>query len=163
MSQRTIARKLAGPLFGLSALALSILGAPNVPAVRAASPTVSVGDVVVALEGEATADLRRALRSALTDELSQLAERGVVLNRPLVVSATLTTLSSQQREQRASATAAISLALRRADDQVLFAELRGRASAEEQAGTLASVRSAALRAAVQGAVRRLPEAVKRAR
>lgn len=158
MSQRTFSRKLAGPLFGLSLLVLA-----SAPTVQAASPTVSVGDVVVALEGEANAELRRALRSALTAELSQLGERGVVLNRPLVVSATLTTLSSQQREQRASATAAISLALRRADDQVLFAELRGRASAEEQAGTLASVRSAALRAAVHGAVKRLPEAVKRSR
>lgn len=160
MSKRAITRKLAGPLLGLS---LVVLGAPSLPAVHAATPAVSVGDVVVAIDGAGNSDLRRALRSVLTDELSQLVDRGVVPSRPLVVSATLTTLSSQQRERRASATAAISLALRRADDQVLFAELRGRASAEEQAGTIASVQSAALRAAVQGAVKRLPEAVRRSR
>jgi hypothetical protein len=160
MSKRALTRRLAGPLLGLS---LVVAAAASVPVVRAATPPVTVGDVAVAIDGEANAELRRTLRAALTDELSHLTERGVVVSRPLVVSATLTTFSSQQREQRASATAAISLALRRADDQVLFAELRGRASAEEHAGTIASVRSAALRAAVQGAVRRLPEAVRRSR
>jgi hypothetical protein len=159
MSKRALTRTLT-TLLGLS------LVVSGVTRVRAASPAVSVGDVTVALEGvgaEATPELRRALRAALTEELSELHRRGMVPTHPLVVSATLTTLSSQRRERHASATAAISLALRRADDQILFAELRGRASAEEAAGTLASVRSAALRAAVQGAVRRLPEAVQRPR
>lgn len=160
MSKRALGRTLATPLLGLS---LIVLGAPIT---RAASPGVSVGEVTVALDGvgsDATPELRRSLRVALTEELSELHRRGALPSQPLVISATLTTLSSQRRERHASATAAISLALRRADDQVLFAELRGRASAEESAGTLASVRSAALRAAVQGAVRRLPEAVQRRR
>jgi hypothetical protein len=156
MSKRALSRTLATPLLGLS---LIVWGASLA---RAASPGVSVGEVTVALDGvgsEATPELRRSLRAALMEELSELQRRGVVPSRALVISATLTKLSSQRRERRASATAAISLALRRADDQVLFAVLRGRASAEESAGTLASVRSAALRAAVEGAVRHLPEAV----
>jgi hypothetical protein len=160
---RTLARQLTAPLLGLSLL---VVGPSGLPGARAASPSVSVGEVVVAPEGVGSAAapaLTRALRAALTEELAQLAGQGVVVARPLVVSATLTRLSSQRRDRQASATAAISLALRRADDQVLFAELLGRASAEETAGTLASVQSAALRAAVQGAVRRLPEAVKRSR
>jgi hypothetical protein len=55
------------------------------------------------------------------------------------------------------------LVLRRADDQVLFAELRGRASAEESSDSVAAVQQLALRGAVRGAVARLPEAVERAR
>jgi hypothetical protein len=135
-------------------------------AASAAPPVVSVGEVVLALDGtgtEGAPELRQALRSALTDELAQMTQKGVNIRRPLVVSVTLTKLSSERRAAHATATAAISLALRRADDQVLFAELRGRASAEEAAGNLASVRSAALRGAVRGAVGRLPEAVQRTR
>ena len=161
-SRAPLVRRLGPRNLGLALL----LGQPALPSAEAAAPPVAVGDVVVALEGGApgaTPELRRALRVLLTDELTQLCQRGAVIAKPLVVSATLTRLSSQQSERRASATAAISLALRRADDQVLFAELRGRASAEEAAGTLASVQSAALRAAVQGAVKRLPEALQRSR
>lgn len=159
MSKYAITRTLAIALLGLSL----IVGTRGV---RAASAPVSVGEVSIALDcvgAEAAPELRRSLRAALTEELSELHRRGMVPSYPLVISATLTELSSERRERRASATAVISLALRRAEDHVLFAELRGRASAEEAAGTLASVRSAALRAAVQGAARRLPEAVRRTR
>lgn len=131
----------------------------------AASAGVSIGDVVVALDGEATSEtleLARELRGALSDELSSLATRENI-NRSLVVSATLTKLSSEKRSHQATASAVISLALRRADNQILFAEVLGRASAEEARGSLASVRRAALRGAVHGAVARLPEAVRAAR
>ena len=163
MTQRALARGLATPWLGLTLLVLSVSGLPTA---SAAPPAVSVGEVAVALDGDtsdATPELQSALRRALTDELADLARRGITLRHPLVVSATLTKLSSERRAESAKATAAISLALRRADDQVLFAELRGRASAEEAAGNLASVRSAALRGAVRGAVGRLPEAVSRSR
>jgi hypothetical protein len=161
MSQRALTRGLV-----IACLGLALLGAPSVPDAAAARPAVLVGDVAVAgaLSGaDATPELRGALRRALTDELEELAKTGISLRHPLVVSATLTKLSSERHAERAKATAVISLALRRADDQVLFAELRGRASAEESAGNLASVRSAALRGAVRGAVGRLPEAVERSR
>jgi hypothetical protein len=127
-----------------------------------APPAVSVGDVSVALDASAAGDaleLSKALRTALNDELSRVADLGP-MKRPLIVSATLTRLSSERREQRAQASATISLALRRADDQVLFAELRGRASVEEASGNLALLRRAALQGAVRGALTRLPEAVR---
>ena len=161
MSERALTRGLTAACLGLA-----LLGAPSVPTAAAARPPVSVGDVSVAgavTGADATPELRGALRRALTDELEELAKTGVSVRHPLVVSATLTKLSSERQAERTKATAAISLALRRADDQVLFAELRGRASAEESAGNLASVRSAALRGAVRGAVGRLPEAVERSR
>jgi hypothetical protein len=125
-----------------------------------------VGDVVVALEGEVASsalELKRELRGALTDELTSLSASDSRPEYSLVVSATLTRLSSEKGAGQAKASAAISLALRRADDQILFAEVLGRASAEEVRGSLASVRRAALRAAVRGAVARLPEAMRRKR
>jgi hypothetical protein len=115
------------------------------------------------VSGETGPELKRALRRVLSDELAELGKNGVVPRHPLVVSAMLTKLSSERRAERTKATAAISLALLRAEDRVLLAELRGRASAEEAAINPASVRSAALRGAVRGAIGRLPEAVERSR
>jgi hypothetical protein len=127
----------------------------------AGRPAISIGDVKVAEDAGASSDavpeLGRALRAALGAELER-ATWGT-LKRPVVVSATLTQLSSE----RTKASATISIALSRADDRVLLAELRGRASVEEASGNLASLRRAALQGAVHGAVSRLPEAVQRAR
>ena len=147
--------------------ALALLAAPCASlsdAHAAGRPAVSVGDVNVSDDastaGDAAVELGKALRLALNDELSRVTGLGP-MKRPLVVSATLTRLSSERRDERAKASATISLALRRADDQVLFAELRGRASVEEASGNLASLRRAALQGAVRGAVARLPEVVER--
>jgi hypothetical protein len=141
-------------------------GLPTVQAASSASK-VSLGEVMVQLEtktpGGRDAELTRSLRLALSEELATLAATGDTGKRPLVVSATLTKLSTERRAERARASATISLVLRRVDDQVLFAELRGRASAEETSDSVASVQQAALRGAVRGAVARLPEAVQRAR
>jgi hypothetical protein len=127
---------------------------------------VSVGDVNVSSDasapGDAAAELSKALRLALNDELSRVADLGP-MKRPLIVSATLTRLSSERRDERTKASATISLALRRADDQALFAELRGRASVEEASGNVAVLRRAALQGAVHGALARLPEVVQRSR
>lgn len=172
MSQRAHGRPWLGLVvclvcrWGPCATCLVLSSSTAMATVSASAPVVSVGEVVVALDAagaEGAPDLRQALRRALLEELAQMTQKGVSIRRPLVVSVTLTKLSSERRAEHTKATAAISLALRRADDQVLFAELRGRASAEEAAGSLASVRSAALRGAVRGAVRRLPEAVQRTR
>jgi hypothetical protein len=159
MSPRLRSPQLLALILGLGT------GLPTVHAATSGSK-VSVGDIVVQLEGAASggrdAELSKTLRVALAEELTTLAE-GAAGKRALVVSATLTKLSTQRRAERARATASISLVLRRADDQVLFAELRGRASAEETSDSVAAVQQAALRGAVRGAVSRLPEAVQRSR
>jgi hypothetical protein len=139
----------------------------GLPTVQAASrpAKVSIGDVVVHLETTSgrEAELSRLLRVALSEELALLAATGSTGKRALVVSATLTKLSTERCAARARASASISLVLRRADDQVLFAELRGRASVEETSDSVVTVQQEALRGAVRGAVARLPEAVERAR
>jgi hypothetical protein len=163
MSQRSLSRWSPVLAFGL------LLGVgTGLPTVQAATASkVSVGAVVVQVEGAGAdgreAELTKTLRVALAEELTSLAEAGATGKRPLVVSATLTKLSSERRAERARASASISLVLRRADDQVLFAELRGRASVEETSDSVAAVQQAALRGAVRGAVARLPEAVQRSR
>lgn len=163
-SQRPLSRAV---LVSLTGLLLIVAVASSPSSARASGrPAVSVGDVSVSVDasaaGDAVPELGKALRSALNDELSRLADLGPT-KRPLIVSATLTRLSSERRDQRAQASATISLALRRADDQVLFAELRGRASVEEAAGNLALLRRAALQGAVRGALTRLPEVMQRSR
>jgi hypothetical protein len=151
----------------LAALGLSLASSSfDNHALAAAGSRVSIGDVQVAPDASAPSDttpeLGRALRAALIDELSQLTSVSQV-KRAVIVSATLTHLTSERRDERTKATATISLALRRADDQVLFAELRGRASVEESSDNAASLRRAAVQGAVRGALSRLPEVVQRAR
>ncbi len=167
MPQPALSRALLASLTGLMLAVASSAGSANASAAeRGAAASVSIGDVSVSddagASGDGVPELGRALRLALSDELSRVAGLGP-MKRPLIVSATLTRLSSERRDERAKASATISLTLRRADDQVLFAELRGRASVEETSGNLASLRRAALLGAVHGALARLPEAVQRSR
>lgn len=112
------------------------------------------------LSSDSASELGRTLRLALGEELRALGGLGR-LKRRLIVSATLTRVSSERGPEGARAAAAVSLALVHADDRVLCGELRGRASVEEPAANLASVRAAALRGAVRRALSRLPEAAQR--
>jgi hypothetical protein len=164
MPQRAPSRAMLATLTGL--ILATAAGSGSSSARAAGRPAVSVGDVSVSVDAGASRDaapeLGRALRAALNDELSRVADLGP-LKRSLIVSATLTRLSSERRDERAQASATISLALRRADDQILFAELRGRASVEEASGNLAVLRRAAVQGAVRGAMARLPEAVQHSR
>jgi hypothetical protein len=126
-------------------------------------PAVSIGDVVVAPEasdGEPTAELGRSLRRALSEELGRT-DVGPI-RRPFVLSATLSRLSSERRDANAKATAVISVSIRHADDQVLCAELRGRATVEQADESLSALRRAALTGAVRGALGQLGEVVRRA-
>lgn len=159
LSWASLAAWLLTLLFGLG------VGLPTAQAASRAA-RVSIGDVLVQVEtatGGREAELSRELRGALAEELGVLAATGTTGKRPLVVSATLTQLSTERRRERARASASISLVLRHADDQVLFAELRGRASVEAASNSVLAVQQEALRGAVRGAVARLPEAVQRAR
>jgi hypothetical protein len=162
MTQRACSRAL---LLLLTTLAVGVDGSVSTPASAAERPVVSIGDVRVSREAgasdDAVAELGLAMRAALSAELGRTSLGPMA--RPLVVSATLTQLSSEKRDARTKASATISIALSRADDRVLFAELRGRASVEEEAANLPALRRAAVEGAVRGAVARLPEAVKRSR
>ena len=98
------------------------------------------------------------LLSAVRETLGQ-----TKLGRPrerFVLSASLVALDAKKDGRSVSATAVVSLVLRREKEQTLHAVLRGSATAQESDSTLDSARETALRAAVESAMRRLPEAVK---
>jgi hypothetical protein len=121
----------------------------------AGEPPVAVGEVRGATPaGEFSVPLRSALTSAIARvELGQPRER-------FVLSATIVRLDAERVGKGARATAAVSLVLRRARQQALHAVLTGHATAEETDSSLAETREDALRAAVNSALRRLPEAVR---
>lgn len=160
MSQRLRSRAW---LAVMTTLTVGSVDATRSADARAAGrPGVSIGDVKVAQDAGASSDapeLGRTLRAALNEEISRIGP----LKRPLIVNATLTQLSSERRQERTKTSATISIALSRADDRVLFAELHGRATVEEASASLASLHRAALQGAVHGALARLPEAVERSR
>jgi hypothetical protein len=118
-------------------------------------PSVAVGEV----RDESTSGaFSEALRSVLTDAIAT-AELGRPRER-FVLSATLLRLDAERVGHGARATAHVSLVLRRAREQSLHAVINGRATAEEESGSVSETRADALRAAVTSALRRLPEAVR---
>jgi hypothetical protein len=160
MAQRGISQVWLSLLLGLTSTAAS--ASPS--KADATNSKVWIGEVNVAsdvtsIDGTAAELLGPALRSALNEELGLISSLNSV-KRPIVLSATLVGMKSERRDEKTKATASISLVLRRADDQIIFAELRGHASAEEAAGNLATLRRAALQGAAHGALSRLPEAVR---
>ncbi len=134
-------------------LAATVLGLPE--STRAGEPPVAVGEVRgKTADGEFSAPLRSALQAAIARaELGRPRE-------PFVLSATLVRLDAERVGNGARATAAVSLALRRARGQSLHAVLSGHATAEETDASVSEAREDALRAAVNSALRRLPEAVR---
>jgi hypothetical protein len=147
----------------MTSLWLGGLGSAASAAPAKPASLLSLGEVSIAMDagvgGAATLEVDRALRAALAEELSQVPspERPA---RPLIVSARLTRVSSERLASGLKASAAISLALLRADDQLLLGELRGHASVEEASTSPNAVRSAALRHAVHSAMTRLPQALR---
>jgi hypothetical protein len=119
-------------------------------------PAVLLGEVSgKTAEGEFAVPLRSAVRDALgRAKLERPSER-------FVLSASLETLDTKRDGRRVTSRAVVSMALRREKEQTLHAVLRGSATAEESDATLDSARQTALHAAVESAMRRLPEAVER--
>ena len=117
---------------------------------------VSLGEVTGATpSGEFSKPLRSAVRDALDSaDLGRPRER-------FVLSVSIQTLEAKKDGRRVSASAVVSMVLRRQREQTLHAMLRGSATAEESDTTLDAAREDALRAAVESAMRRLPEALKR--
>jgi hypothetical protein len=123
-------------------------------ATSAGEPPVAVGEVRgKTAAGEFSEPLRSALHAAIA---------GVPLERSrqhFVLSAKLLRLDAERVGNGARATASVSLTLRRAREQSLHAVLTGHATAEETDATVSETREDALCAAVNSALRRLPEAV----
>jgi len=121
----------------------------------AGEPPVAVGEVSGSTpSGEFSIPLRSALNEGVAD-LTVTAPRD-----RFVLSATLLRLDAEQLGRGARASAEVSLVLRRARQQTLYAVIKGNATAEAADSTLGETRADALRAAVRSALRRLPEALR---
>ena len=143
-----------GPFRRRSALVALAVSLATSLSLAGESP-VSIGEVNGKTpSGEFATPLRSALREALDQaKLGRPRER-------FVLSASLVALDAKKDGRSVSARAVVSVVLRREKEQTLHALLRGSATAEESDSTLDSARETALRAAVESAFRRLPEAVR---
>jgi hypothetical protein len=122
---------------------------------RAGEPPVTVGEVSAGTpSGEFSIPLRTALNEGVA-RLSLAAPRD-----RFVLSATLLRLDAEQVGRGARASAEVSLVLRRARQQTLYAVIKGNATAEAPDSSVGELRDDALRAAVRSALRRLPEALR---
>ena len=140
----------------LLALLVSLSIASSSGPVAAAEPRVTLGEVSGRTQsGEYT----RSLRAALAEEFSPTNLPRASGRDRFVLSVTLVKLSAEHKDGSARATAVVSMTLRRARENTLYALLSGRATAEESSPNVDSVRDSALRAAVRSALRRLPAAV----
>ena len=154
-TRRALRAAVAAVALSLAATAV-VAGSSRAPSASSASGSpVSLGEVSGKTPaGEYATPLRSAVREALDQtKWGRPRER-------FVLSASLETLDAKRDGRRVTATATVSMVLRREKEQTLHAILRGNATAEESDATLDSAREAALRAAVESAMRRLPEAVK---
>ena len=121
----------------------------------AGEPPVAVGEVSASTpSGEFSIPLRSALNEGVA---------GLTVAAPrdrFVLSATLLRLDAEQVGRGARASAEVSIVLRRARQQTLYAVIKGHATAEAAESSLGETRDDALRAAVRSALRRLPEALR---
>ncbi len=145
------------PFAGFRFAALPVLFALCATSSRATAsePPVTLGEVRATTE---SGDFSGPLRTLLRDALARTAFGPT--RAPFVLSATLVRLDAERVGHGARATAAVSLVLRRAREQSLYAFVSGHATAEAPDASIGETRTDALRAAVDSALRRLPEAVR---
>lgn len=128
------------------------------PRVDARPPTVSVGEVSVKPAG-ADAPTERRLRFLLGREVDRLRLDTGRRGDAYVLSASLVRLDARESRDGARASCVVSATLRRARTGTLLAMLRGSGVAEDDRDMVEGAKQRALEAAVNSAVRRLPEAL----
>ena len=141
----------------LIAIVLASLCVTSGAASRSAA-RVRLGEVSV--KGANQQRHMRELRRTLQKELRKI-DRGKASSRErYILSAKLVKMYSQDSSTKATSTAVVSATLRRAGGGDLFALLRGRGRAEDAPGEVKSAQSLALQAAVRGALRGVPKAIR---
>ena len=102
----------------------------------------------------------RELRRTLQNELRKMVRGKATSRERYILSAKLVKMDSHDSSTKATSTAVVSATLRRVSGGDLFAMLRGRGRAEDGPGELKSTQSLALQAAVRGALRGVPKAIR---
>jgi hypothetical protein len=145
-----------------SRLAVRLLLAASLSVVEpsAAAParvTIAVGEVSAKVAG---VDPRTEsfMRELVSREVERLRLQGG-RSDGYVLSASLVRFDASREREGCRATSEVSAILRRSSDGAILAVMRGRGRAEGGRDDLWETRSAALEAAVRGAVRHVPEAL----
>ncbi len=141
----------------LAAVALAVLTAGA--SVHAGAPSIDVGETTLGVERQYV-DLDRAFRDTVEREIGGMDVRPASKGERYVVSAKLVTLETQQGRGGPHTTCVVSAVLRKKEGGALLAILRGHSHIENDRGVRATELQA-IRAAVRGAFRRIPEAIKR--
>ncbi|HMJ15066.1 MAG TPA: hypothetical protein VK524_26815 [Polyangiaceae bacterium] len=137
-------------------LAIALFAAASALTASAAAlePTLTLGRV--SLAPGYTLALRDALNTALRQELQEAPLAKLRSREGYVLSVRLQKLDTVRKPRWTQATCAVSILLKRKSDQTLLAVVNGRAIAQD---THAAATSTALRAAVHGAMKKVPAAV----
>jgi hypothetical protein len=136
------------------ALAVAVLLVTISGHVIAAQPVFSLGSI--SLGAGHSRQLRGLLRAAITEELASADFAKLRSRSRYVISARLLDLRTTSKRASTVSTCAVSLVLRSQKGDELLAIVNGRGSAEEGGKRSRQTEAAALRAAVRGALRRVP-------
>jgi hypothetical protein len=163
IARSTLVLALAGALLSLRAGA-----ATHAPVTQAphAHGGVSLAEVTSRVDPRATrlGDVVPVLREEASAALAAIDWSPLRLSRRYAVAATAVRLETTRTGERTLATACVvSAAVREADTGTLLFVVEGRARAEDSASAAERAERDALRAAVAGAVRAVPEGLRRAR
>jgi hypothetical protein len=168
---RTILRTLGSwPLavaiaLSASVIARSTLAEPRPPAPEAPLGGVALAEVASRVDPRATrmGDVVPLLRQEAAAAIAAIDWGTLRLSRRYAVAATAVRLSTTRTSERTLATSCvISASVREADTGTLLFTVEGRALAEDQVASADRAERDALRAAVTGAMRALPEGLRRA-
>ncbi len=142
----------------LFALLLFLVAATAEAGARREPPAVLLGEITTSVS-RPNLDLEDALRHAALRELGRVDLTHVARQGRFVLSVKLERMETRLAVRRASTTCVVSATLRNERGGALLAVFGGRARAEDHARAVSTLELGALRAAVHGAMARLPEAL----
>jgi hypothetical protein len=147
------------------ALAALLLALPAVGAAEARRGAVTLAETASRVDPAATklGDVVPLLRADASAALAAIDWSGLRLSRRYGVSATVVRLSTERTERSAASTCVVAAAVRELDTGNVLFTVEGRARAEDSASAPARAERDALRAAVEGAVRAVPDGLRRSR
>jgi hypothetical protein len=156
---------LSASLRAISLVAL-LLASAGSPAEARSPRAVMLAEAASRVDPAATrlGDLTALLREDAERELAAIDWSALRIRGRYAISATVVGLSTARTGERTvAASCTVSAAVRDASSNILLFVVEGRARAEDGATTAARAERDALRAAVQGAVGRVPEGLRRSR
>lgn len=146
------------------ALAALLLSLPAVGTAEARRGAVTLAETASRVDPAATKlDVVPLLREDASAAIAAIDWSGLRLSRRYGVSATVVRLSTERTERSAASTCVVAAAVRELDTGNLLFTVEGRARAEDSASAAARAERDALRAAVEGAVRAVPEGLRKSR